>query len=201
MHKLVYTVFKTLMFSMIFVFVFDMAMYLYKALSLNQRMESIMTSMQKVVMENNYLPKDSYEMYRSLLIQLCNDMNGQHSDHLVMRGSNRDWFVDAIDLNYNHGAVNTFDSLEATKFNPATGSTWTSNILRLKMSSPADYGDVMVVQARVVIEQPSWGFTSSVSTGSDYWQNSNTSSAVGKKSTMLTYTYYVPCLNYQSVTQ
>lgn len=193
MHKLVYTVFKTLMVAMIFVFVFDMASYMYRAMSINQRMESIMTSMQKVVMENNYLPEDSYKMYKSLLVQLTNDMNGKSGSTLVMRGADDyNWFVDAIDLNYDNAAVGTLTALSALKYNPATGSSANENILRTQMNLPADYGDVMVVQARVIIEQPTW-FMPSGSSADGLTR--------GLRTTTLKYTYYVPCLKYQSVTQ
>ena len=152
-----------------------------------------MTSMQKVVMENNHLPSDSYNMYISLLTRLANDMNGKDSNVLVQKSaSDYNWFVDAIDLNYDNGAVGTFATLTALKYNPATGSSASSNILRTQMNLPADYGDVMIVQARVVLEQPVWFMP----TGS-----SADGLTKGNNRITLSYTYYVPCLKYQSVTQ
>ena len=76
MNRLVYSVFKAIMMAIIFVFVFDMAFYLYRAISLNSRMQSISTSLQKVVMENNYLPSETATMYQHLFGQLIEDFNG-----------------------------------------------------------------------------------------------------------------------------
>ena len=68
MAKLTYTVFKTIMLAMIFVFVFDMGMYLYRTASLTQRMQNIMTSMQRVVQENNGLSPENYEIYKKFSV-------------------------------------------------------------------------------------------------------------------------------------
>ena len=46
MNKLVYTVFSTLAFAIIFVFVWDMVFYLYRVNSLNTRIENITSAMQ-----------------------------------------------------------------------------------------------------------------------------------------------------------
>ena len=66
MNKLVYICFKTLALSMIFIFVWDMGFYLFRAFSLDQRMKNHMTSLQKVVMENNYIPQSTYDEYARL---------------------------------------------------------------------------------------------------------------------------------------
>ena len=83
MHKLVYSVFKTIMVAMILVFAFDMIGYLYRAMSLNQRMENIMVSMQRIVAENNGLTPDAYSMYEDMFIQLAKDMNGDDAGSFI----------------------------------------------------------------------------------------------------------------------
>ena len=202
MHKLVYTAFKTIFLSMMFIFIFDMAFYLYRAFSVNQRMESIMTSLQKVVMENNYLPYGDYIMYSKMLEQLSEDMNSS------------DTFISGIGTNYNRDAdgatIDHFRNTAITKASIATGFT-TSHLtdrMRFKMSKPANYGDVMICQAKVQITQPIWGFGDAATTANteytnaypDYnGQDSTYWNRIGYKRTTLYYNYYVPCLHYQSI--
>jgi len=188
MNRLVYQVFKTLAMSMIFVFIFDMSAYLYRAINLNQRMENYMISMQRVVMENNYLPDGEYKLYETLFTQLAENMNTS------------DTFINGFIINYTHGAVNTITSLTAEKYNTELGTTQNTNILRSRMDTPADYGDVMIVQAIVEINQPTWGFTNGDSRSSVDFNNDRTSSLLEPNKTRFSYTYFVPCLKYQSVT-
>lgn len=193
MHRLVATVFKALMAAMIFVFVWDIGFYLFRAFSLNQRMESIMTSMQKVVMENNYLPEGDYNMYVAILKQLAEDMNGD--------GSADDIFINGFTINFNHDATDTLDTLKATKYTLEGGKKSNQNILKKKMSVPASYGDVMVVQCSVNINMPVWNWGAQSPTA-DYTytgQDSRDWNRVGYQTTTFTYTYYVPCLKYQSI--
>ena len=99
MHKIVYSVFKTIFLSMMLIFVFDLGFYMYRALSINGRMESLMTSMQKIVIENNYLPEQDYIMYKSIFQQLADDMN------------QGDVFIAGIGLNYDNELHNQFGDL------------------------------------------------------------------------------------------
>lgn len=182
MHRLVYNVFKTIMLAMIFVFVFDMASYLYRAMSLNQRMENIMVSMQRIVSENNGLTPDAYSMYESMFIQLANDMNSGEP------GS----FINGYWINYNHDARTqhtTLTRLDAMR----NGST--KNVLIEDMKEVGGYGDVMVVQVGVSIDQPTWGFTGSSHSAAN-WNNDRTSSVLKPRQHEMWYTYYVPCLRY-----
>lgn len=195
MSRLVGNCFKAIMFSIIFVFVFDMAFYLYRTMSLNQRMESIMTYMQEIVMENNYLPDGDKMMFDAIFRQMGTDMN---------RG---DVFIVHLGYNYGCNAKNIngtlLTSLPASKYT-STGRR-TVDLINLDTSRPADYGDIMVVQARVIIRQPIWNWVNAVD---DYrydgtgvnasdWQRVMDDSY----STELDYTYYVPCLKYQSITR
>ena len=200
MHRMVANCFKAIMFSIIFVFVFDMAFYLYRALHLNQRMNSIMTSMQKVVMENNYMPEGDYAMYKEMLLQLQRDMNGD--------GSSSDRFIIGFSMNYGHDAAsrngNVLSSLNAKKFT-LKGGAKEVDILKKDMETPAEYGDVMIVQCEVGILQPFWNWGDNKG---DYEYDSrseeertapNWTRIDDYRSTRFTYTYYVPCLKYQSI--
>lgn len=198
MHRLVATSFKTIMFTIIFIFVWDMAFYMYRAVSLNQRMESLMTSMQKVIMENNYLPEGDYEMYKTLLTQLARDMNGSDPN---------DRFINGFIINYDHApyGAGVLTSLNAQR-SDGTGVR-TTNILQRKMSIPANYGDVMIAQIGVNINQPLWNWSHGVVGEYNYdgqdaaWVGGTDEgfTRVGFATTTFYYTYYVPCLKYQSI--
>ena len=76
MDRFVLNVFKGIMISMIMIFLFDMLSYLYRAVSVDQRMLNIMTGMQRVVMENNYLPEESEEAFAEIFTNLARSYNG-----------------------------------------------------------------------------------------------------------------------------
>ena len=181
------------MLSMIFVFVFDMASYLYRAMSLNQRMESIMVSMQRCVMENNGLNDSAYNMYKSMFEQLADDMNGDLNGNGT-KDVGEQWFINGFWVNYNTNAINSLSAINSKRAN-ASGTLQNINILHKDMSNIASYGDVMTVQVGVQINQPSWGFVNNSYSAND-WQNSTTSNQITQKTTEFWYTYYVPCLNY-----
>lgn len=208
MNRLVYTVFKTIMLAIIFVFVFDMAFYLYRALSLNARMESLSTSLKKVVMENNYLPKEDAELYQDLLYQMVADFNGVTYNPVSnsFTGASSDQFISGMHWNFSSDAVIS-DPLQLTgtvnQFN-ATSGTWTSvskQLVHKKMNQPADYGDIMIVQLRVGVYQPLWNWGTGGST-TDYkytGQSADSWTRYGQaRSTEFVYTYYVPCLRYKT---
>lgn len=206
MHKLVYQVFKTLAFAMIFVFVWDIVFYMYRVASLNQRMESLMASMQKVVMENNCLPEDSAEMYKSLLAVIAGDFNGTSYTNAALDTGNSSQnlgdFVAAIGWNFRTDAqdiVTPTITGQRSSFNNITKrfeTPKTVNILHTKMGEPGAYGDVTIVQVRVLVVQPFWGFS-----GTQYSSEEWGRLSPAQNKTVLTYTYYVPCLKYKSVTQ
>lgn len=182
MNRLVYNVFKTIMFAMIFVFVFDMAGYLYRAMSLNQRMENIMVSMQRIVAENNGLTPDAYSMYENMFIQLADDMNSGKA------GS----FVNGFWINYNEDARSQHTTLTSLS---AIRDGVTKNILVQDMKEIGKYGDVMVVQVGVSIDQPTWNFTSSSHSANNF-NNDRTSASLKPRQHEMWYTYYVPCLRF-----
>lgn len=211
MNRLVYSVFKAIMMAIIFVFVFDMAFYLYRAISLNSRMQSISTSLQKVVMENNYLPNETATMYQHLLGQLIVDFNGGSYNigadgSLSLNDSDEsNNFISGMHWNYKDGATGISGMSETTRVYRYNDSTFTPTDIPLvvdKMSSPADYGQVMIVQLRVGVYQPLWGWN--VANG-EYKYNGEDGTkwvrnATGA-STEFVYNYYVPCLQYRTTNQ
>lgn len=211
MNRLVYSVFKAIMMAIIFVFVFDMAFYLYRAISLNSRMQSISTSLQKVVMENNYLPSETATMYQHLFGQLIVDFNGGSysigaDGSLNLNDSDiNNNFISGMHWNYKNSATGISGMSETTKVYRYNGSTFTPTDIPLvidKMSSPADYGQVMIVQLRVGVYQPLWGWSTA---NGKYEYNGEDGTkwvrnATGA-STEFVYNYYVPCLQYKTTNQ
>lgn len=210
MNKLVYSVFKTIAFAMIFVFVFDMGFYLYRVFSINQRAENILTSMQKVVMENNCLPQEDAEMYQQILEHMAADFNG--GTFVNNNDGSKGEFVAAIDWNMTHDAMGIPLDIRSTR-SWYNGTNWTEksvDIVHKQMGDPGAYGDIQTVQLRIKVWQPFWGFggrdagfgaqaSDSVEggeNGAPNWKR-----VVNYRSTVLTYTYFVPCLKYKSVTQ
>ena len=211
MNRLVYSVFKAIMMAIIFVFVFDMAFYLYRAISLNSRMQSISTSLQKVVMENNYLPSETATMYQHLFGQLIVDFNGGSysigaDGSLNLNDSDiNNNFISGMHWNYKNGATGISGMSETTRVYRYNGSTFTPTDIPLvidKMSSTADYGQVMIVQLRVGVYQPLWGW-GAANGKYEYHGEDGTKwvrNATGA-STEFVYNYYVPCLQYKTTNQ
>lgn len=220
MNRLVYSVFKAIMMAIIFVFVFDMAFYLYRAISLNSRMQSISTSLQKVVMENNYLPSETANMYGQLFAQLITDFNGsvnpltgEQTDYyswedgkLVKNDSDvNDNFISGMHWNYTDEATGVSGMNQTTKVYRYNGSAFTPTDIPLvvnKMCDPADYGQVMIVQLRVGVYQPLWGWN--VADGKYEYKGEDGTKWVRNAtgaSTEFVYNYYVPCLQYKTTNQ
>lgn len=213
-----------------------MASYLYRAVSLNARMESLSTSLKKVVMENNCLPPEDATLYQNLLAQMVVDFNGFEklnpdgspdtstppyvisSGNVTFNDTNpNDDFISGMHWNYGSNAVLTgteITSLTGTVYT-LTGGSWgsgTRNIVEKDMSKPREYGDVQIVQLRVGVHQPLWGWgfsQSTKATSADYsysGQSADITNADGgfnraridSRGTEFTYTYYVPCLKYKT---
>lgn len=211
MNKLVYSVFKAIMMAIIFIFVFDMAFYLYRAISLNSRMQSISTSLQKVVMENNYLPSETATMYQHLFGQLIVDFNGGSysigaDGSLNLNDSDiNDNFISGMHWNYKIDATGISGMNEKTKTYRYNGSSFTPTDVDLvvkHMNEPADYGQVMIVQLRVGVYQPLWGWN--VANGKYEYNGEDGTKWVRNAtgaSTEFVYNYYVPCLQYKTTNQ
>lgn len=218
MNRLVFAVFKTIMIAIIFVFVFDIIFYMYRVTSLNSRMESISTSLKKVVMDNNYLPSEQANMYKVLLDQMVCDFNnvpystGMTNFYNSTPANN---FIAGIHWNYKSNPIGATPTITATRRRHNLGGwvNYSTNIVNPQMKTPGDYGDISVVQLRVAVFQPMWGWTSGgmssqVAGGYDDGGISSAAGAANRwtrnanfRTTEFTYTYYVPCLNYKTVTE
>lgn len=171
MHRIVANCFKGIAFAIIFVIVWDVGFYLWRANALNQRMESVAVSMQEVVSKNNYLPESDKDMFKSILNTIRDDMNVS------------DVFIEEISWNYKH------DSQYQPVINDAEGH----NIVKYMMYEPADYGDVMVIEIHVLVNATFWTQTGGTGNSADSFVNDN-------RKIDFTYTYLVPCLKYTTVT-
>lgn len=73
MHKLVGTVFKTIMVAVLMIVIFDVAMYIMRVNSLDSKITALSTTLRSEVSKNNYLPSDDtngtspYTMYKNML--------------------------------------------------------------------------------------------------------------------------------------
>ena len=79
------------------------------------------------------------------------------------------------------------------------GGTKSNGTLRQQMSKPGSTSDIMIVQARVRISQPFWGWETV--TGDYNYQGQSSDKWVRKvnhTATTFYYTYYVPCMKVQS---
>lgn len=170
MTKIVATVFRAIMFAMIFVIVWDVTFYLYRVNSLNQQMESVLVTMQQEVSNNNYLTPDAYEMYKGMLEDIQYRMNSDPDEP----------FVRGFDLNYYQDCVASTSSVSGLTFSK-------------KLSVPADYGDVAIIELSVGIYTTNWFFDPTQAAEADSTQRRALTNRI-------TYTYQVPCLKYISIT-
>lgn len=203
--RLVFNVFKAIALSMILVFVLDLCFYLYKALNLNQRMESTCVSLQKVITENNYLPEGEYKMFMEIFDNIGKTMNGGRvSDSLgsvdqnFIVYQNTNGGTHAVKINYKDAPKNasSVPSIYAQAYNRNTGNHQQKNLVHSTLEDPADYGDIMYIEVDVDILQPTWGFVhNNGALSGASWDRID-----DYATTTFTYNYLVPCLKYQSVT-
>lgn len=171
MNKVVWTAFKSVAFAILFVIVWSVSFYLFKAYSLNQKIESVMVTMQQEVSKNNYLPESAYEMYENLLRDVATNMNGNEA------GS----FIQGFNINYHHDS-----QFQPTSVGGVNYST--------RLDTPADYGDIAVIELQVTMNAVEWFYDPAEDGAANQVKTDNNAA------TTLTYTYQVPCLRYISVT-
>ena len=150
-------------------------------------------------------------MYQHLIGQLIVDFNGGSysigaDGSLNLNDSDiNNNFISGMHWNYKNSATGISGMSETTKVYRYNGSTFTPTDIPLvidKMSSPADYGQVMIVQLRVGVYQPLWGWSTA---NGKYEYNGEDGTkwvrnATGA-STEFVYNYYVPCLQYKTTNQ
>lgn len=230
MHNLVFKVFKTIAFAIIFVFVFDISMYIYRFNSFNTKVENINTSLQKVVMENNYLPEEQAELFKSMFYNLMADYNAptaadrqgytpNPATNAVPFANANNAFVLFCDWNFANAAVFPTGTSPISVLDN-TGHSIVHNQMGITSGGGVvgDYGDIMIVQVRFILAQPMWNFmhnsgfiganrgiTAGDTTGSGGYENQNETTPAQKIAARFTtevdYNYYVPCLQYKSITQ
>lgn len=180
MSQFVLGAFKTVAYSIIFIIVFSVLFYLYRAYALNQRMENIMTSMEQEVMQNNGLSAESYHMFDTMIGNIMADMN------------NGGRFVRGYTLNYGSDSV----------YNPTTtGINYVRNLANNGAYPAGDYGDIAIIELTVNINAIQI-FDGPMDDDSEV---AGTNIMIGEDdatgfATSFTYVSQVPCLKYISVT-
>lgn len=125
-----------IMYAIIFVVIWSVAFYLFKAYTLNSRIENIMVSMQEDVSRNNYLTPEAYTMYERMLMDLQMDMN-----------VGGDVFINGFDINYSH---------DCTVDVPINGLTYSK-----RLDTVADMGDVAIIELTVGFRAVAWIYDAS----------------------------------------
>lgn len=171
MNRTVWVAFKSVAFAIFFVVIWSVAFYLFKAYSLNQKIESLMVTMQQEVSKNNYLPPETYDMYEELLVDIAETMNGEEA------GS----FVRGFNINYSH----------ESNFQPV-GTGGVEYVTQL--DTPGNYGDIAVIELQVTMNAITWFYDPAEDGAANQVQLDDDLGVT------LTYTYQVPCLRYISVT-
>lgn len=191
MHRIVVTAFKAVAYAMIFVIIWSVVFYLFRVFALNSKLETIMVSMRQDVSQNNYLTEDKYEMYKTMLLDVANEMN------------NGDTFVVGYNLNYAKGDKPNacvsddtpsnmglqYKKSDGYKMSEATNSPTYS----LNLANPAACGDVAVIELQVGFNALSWRYDTAEQAAAD--ELKLTDDIVNT----ITYTYQVPCLKYVNV--
>lgn len=190
MHRIVVTAFKAVAYAMIFVIIWSVVFYLFRVFALNSKLETIMVSMRQDVSQNNYLTEDRYEMYKTMLLDVANEMN------------NGDTFVVGYNLNYAKGDKSNACVSDDTPSN--MGLHYTSDGYKmsgaansptysLNLAKPAACGDVAVIELQVGFNALSWRYDTAEQAAAD--ELKLTDDIVNT----ITYTYQVPCLKYVNV--
>lgn len=88
MHKIVSTVFKTIMTSMILIVVVSVTFFVARVRALDSKINALASTLCSEVSKNNYLPEDAYNMYASIL----NSIKESDSE-----------LIDSWEINYKQG--------------------------------------------------------------------------------------------------
>ena len=162
-----------------------------------------MTSLQRVVSENNGLPEEEASVYIKLLYELCNRYNTGSDNFVLDYGWN---YSQAANLAYAAGGSSLMDDLTGSRY------TWNSSsyvektdvqLAHTTMKDIGDYGDIHCVQFKVCVAQPVWGWGSMSKTT---YVQSNVSKGAANDwqrryvASVFYYTYFVPDINYKAVT-
>lgn len=172
MNKVVWTAFKSVAAAIIFVIVWSVGFYLFRAYNLNQRIEAVMVTMQQEVSKNNYLTEDAYHMYENIFLDIQETMN------------NGGTFVEGFNINYG----------EDSNYIPVDRGH-SSLVYSTDLQTPANYGDIAVLEVQVGIVPVIWFYDTTQNGAANQVQMRDDPGVI-----ILTYTYQVPCMRYVSVT-
>lgn len=176
MTRFVAVAFKAVAYAVIFVVIWSVVFYLYRAYALNQKMESVMVTLEQEVAKHNYLTESSYEMYEEILGNIQHDMNG---------GDNE--FIQGFRINYSHPCD--------TQGIPDESSNGKVRYQK-QLNTPANYGDIAVVELSVTINALDLFYDPNANGAANDIQINDDGIA-----TTFTYLSQVPCLRYVSVTE
>ena len=171
-HRFVWNVFKVIGLSIVLVFVLDMVFYLYKAVNLNQRVETVCSSMQKVIMENNFIPANEKQVFDGLFDQAQTQMNGGGTDNFFLSYA---W-------NYN-----------TTPSSTPTITVGGENIVEGDLDTAGKMGHVKYLRVEIRVRPPFWNI------GLRQSQTEKLDKNVSTNDLTWVYDYLVPCLKYQVI--
>lgn len=193
MNRLVFNAFKAVMLAIIFVFVWDMGFFLFRTMNLHQRMLLVTGQMVSTVQSNNYMPSEFWVgtdatnpngVYASILKDIASTMN------------NGDVFVLGYNINYttNNSGFTDLPGTKDVSDILTHGRTAGQAYFHGTMSTPAYYGDMMLVYVQVGVACPFW----SMKTDHNVFIATNEDSSHKKMYSVvrLDYRYVVPCLHY-----
>lgn len=199
MNKFVFSIFKAIMIAIVFVFVWDLVFYLYDVLSLNSRIETLAVSMKHSVSDNNGLTTEASDMYSKMLKKLGSDYNT--SSYKFVQGFYLNSSDVAKDANWN--ALSNTAGLDIQGKTPDGTDV---GLIHWSAGDIGEYGDVTCLQIKVGVVQPLWYWGTNTNgdynyTGENATQWNRDVTGAGGHMITLDYTYFVPDLRYNSVTE
>lgn len=178
MNKLVASVFKAILFSMIFIVVWDVAFYLLRTYSLNYKVETLMSTVCYAVSKENYLSEDAYKMVDNTLANIMDVSNGGVTDVSKQ-------FVTGYEINYLQPALGVGTSVTDGEYLVLDPNLTYS----VQLNTPANFGDIAVIQIIIHINSTNWFFDRSEQASADQLKRQNLSNS-------LVFTSQQPCLRY-----
>ena len=98
MHRMVATVFRTIMISIVLIIVFEMSLYLIRVNAVVDRVESMMTTLLPEIAKNNYMTHNAREAYigTDTSSSVINDMLSKDG----VKNGRADGMLQAVRINY-----------------------------------------------------------------------------------------------------
>lgn len=98
MHRMVATVFRTIMISIVLIIVFEMSLYLTRVNAVVDRVESMMTTLLPEIAKNNYMTENARDAYigTDTSPSIINDMLSKDG----IKNGRADGMLQAVRINY-----------------------------------------------------------------------------------------------------